>query len=181
MEPEGHTSVQVPKLQSLLVLLRPAVKLPLRTASCGLCLQVEAGSADPHLGATHCLNQNPPLWEMRVGPGVWTHGPPPHAPPVTSLDTAMVPSSLIRCSSSSKTSSSSGWMYLLRGGCGSRLCWNAGGGLSGARASPGPVRVSARAPQPGPDSLSPRQEAPWGSSGRCSGEAHVGRQASPPR
>lgn len=60
MEPEGHTSVQAPKLQSLLVPLCLAGKLPLRTAS---CLQIEAGSAGLHLGVTHCLNQNPPLRE----------------------------------------------------------------------------------------------------------------------
>lgn len=68
-------------------------------------------------GLTHrCRNSREPV------PGV--QAMPSHCPPVTSLDTSMLPSSLIRCSSSSKTSSSSGWMYLLRGGWGARLCWN---------------------------------------------------------
>lgn len=81
----------------------------------------------------------------------------------------MVPSSLMRCNSSSKTSSSSGWMYLLRGGWGSRLCWNAEvrGGLR-ARVHQGSHAYSTRwhhgphpmgkGPVPDP---SPRQVAHW--------------------
>lgn len=69
-------------------------------------------------------------------------------PPVTSLETSMAPFSLMRCSSSSRTSSSSGWMYLLLGGWGSRLCWKAekGGGLGQGRqaqmSADGPTTLS---------------------------------------
>lgn len=64
------------------------------------------------------LPESPPFRLSTTRPGLT---------PVTSFDTSMVPFSLIRCNSSSKTSSSSWWMYLLRGGWGIRLCWETDG------------------------------------------------------
>lgn len=71
---------------------------------------------------------------QRAQPLQWVRGrsaspspsgsPPPrcHPLPVTSLDASMLPVSLMRCSSSSSTSSSDGSTYLAREGCGTRLC-----------------------------------------------------------
>lgn len=175
----------LPKRQSLPVLCC-AGELPLRTRFPGSLPSGRGGGTDPFPGCARCLHPNPGLQECRCVPAPRRLG---HPPPVTSLDTSMVPSSLMRCSSSSKTSSSSGWMYLLRGGWGSRLCWNTGvrGGL-GARALQGLGATSVRGPQgaaphgqrPGPKS--------WVSGKRPVGvprdifwRRHLPAAASPPR
>lgn len=149
----------------------PAPPVPALTgrswARCEAVLGAGWQSSDPPPGTSRCparshKQQRWSLWHrVESSPAQAPRWLPVrvHCPlPVTSLCTSTAPSSLIRCSSSSRISSSEGSMYLGRGGCGTRLCWG--------RHTRESVTASAMAKSPSPSRPnSAHGKQPWCFSG----------------